>query len=164
MEKLNYPNLRGKTEREQIGELKEYLFQLVDQLQYALNSLEKASKSETVNAQDDVGGTLDLIKSRITGVRIHTKSLVNRFYFDIDTKYTDFEGRGDEAQTFHIFGETRAALVHGVARVFNHGPVLWSGTEGVGLTALDGGILRVTLPDIAYDIFTIISAQDFETI
>lgn len=37
---LEYPSLKGKTEAEQIAEIRRYLFQMVDALNYIINDLE----------------------------------------------------------------------------------------------------------------------------
>ena len=43
---IRYPNISGKTEAEQIAQIKSYLHQLVDQLNWALSVLEKAEKKD----------------------------------------------------------------------------------------------------------------------
>ncbi len=37
---IEYPSIQGKTEREQLAEIKAYLFQLADTLNYIINTLE----------------------------------------------------------------------------------------------------------------------------
>lgn len=39
------PNITGATEKEQIAQLKAYIFYLVDELQFALNNLEAATNN-----------------------------------------------------------------------------------------------------------------------
>lgn len=46
MMNIRYPNITGKTEAEQIAQMKSWLIQLVDQLNWALSVLEKQSKEE----------------------------------------------------------------------------------------------------------------------
>jgi hypothetical protein len=46
MMNIRYPNISGKTEAEQIAQIKSYLHQLVDQLNWALSVLEKAEKKD----------------------------------------------------------------------------------------------------------------------
>lgn len=41
MMEFRYPNITGDDPREQLQQLKSYLFQLVDQLNYALEQLER---------------------------------------------------------------------------------------------------------------------------
>lgn len=101
------------------------------------------------------------VKSNINGLRMYNKAVSGTAELDIDTKYADFTGNGNERQTFFIFGEANGSAVYGVARVANNGTTLWSGTSGVTLTTKGGGVLTVVLPKVAYDIFTIISGRDF---
>lgn len=101
------------------------------------------------------------VKSNINGLRMYNKAVSGTANLDINTKYADFTGTGNERQTFFVFGEANGSIVYGVARVSNNGTTLWEGTSGVTLTTKSGGILTVVLPKVAYDIFTIISGRDF---
>ena len=102
------------------------------------------------------------VKSNINGLRMYNKAVSGTAELDINTKYADFNGSGNERQTFFVFGEANGSAVYGVARVANNGTTLWSGTSGVTLnTTKGGGVLTVVLPKVAYDIFTIISGRDF---
>lgn len=44
MKELSLPKLSGKTEKEQLEELKSYLYKLVQELNYRLRQLEKEGK------------------------------------------------------------------------------------------------------------------------
>lgn len=101
------------------------------------------------------------MKSSLNGVRMSTKSVSGTAELNINTKYADFTGNGNERQTFFVFGEANGTMVYGVARASNNGTTLWSGTTGVTLSTKSGGILTVVLPRVAYDMFTIISSADF---
>ena len=101
------------------------------------------------------------MKSNLNGVRMYTKAVSGTADLNIKTKYADFTGTGNERQTFFVFGEANGTMVYGVARASNNGTTLWSGTTGVTLSTKSGGILTVTLPRVAYDMFTIISSADF---
>ena len=48
---LRYPNITGSTEKEQLGQVKNYLHQLVEQLNWALSNVESAQRG---NASPDV--------------------------------------------------------------------------------------------------------------
>lgn len=102
------------------------------------------------------------MKSNLNGVRMSTKSVSGTADLNIKTKFANFTGTGNERQTFFVFGEANGTMVYGVARASNNGTTLWSGTTGVTLSTKSGGILTVTLPRVAYDLFTIISGGDFE--
>lgn len=54
---FRYPNITGKTEREQIDQLKRYLYQFVDQLNYVLPLLEGATQN---NPATETQGSNDL--------------------------------------------------------------------------------------------------------
>lgn len=41
MDNIRLPNIKGKTEQEQIQEIKNYLFQLVEQLNYVFSQIER---------------------------------------------------------------------------------------------------------------------------
>lgn len=99
--------------------------------------------------------------SAFNGVSMGTKWVSGVNYFDIQSSYTDFTGSGDKRQTFFIFGDANGQIVNGIARVANNGVTLWQGTEGVTLSSKAGGILTVTLPTVAYDMFTVISSRKF---
>lgn len=101
------------------------------------------------------------LKSSINGVRMANVSVSGTKELDIQTKYLDFSGTGNERQTFFVFGEANGVIVYGVARVANNGTTKWGGTSGVTLTTKSGGVLTVVLPATAYDIFTVISGRDF---
>ena len=47
---LRYPNIQGKTEAEQILQVKSYLHQLVEQLNWALNTVESAKSGNVTPA------------------------------------------------------------------------------------------------------------------
>ena len=114
----------------------------------------------TILIADDIAvKTGNLINGVFTGSKV--VSGVN--VFDIQSKFSDFaNASGNERQTFFIFGAANASLVYGVARVSNNGSTQWQGTTGVTLsTTKGGGVLTVTLPTTAYDIFTVISSRKF---
>lgn len=101
------------------------------------------------------------LKSNINGVRMASVSVSGTKELNIQSKYLDFSGTGNERQSFFVFGEANGSTVYGVARVANNGTTKWGGSSGVTLTTKGGGVLTVVLPTVAYDIFTIISGGDF---
>lgn len=44
MTNIRYPNITGKTEAEQLAQIKSFLIQLVDQLNWALSVIEKTAQ------------------------------------------------------------------------------------------------------------------------
>ena len=87
---LRLPNITGKTEAEQLGQLKSYLYQLVEQLNWGLNSMETSiaplvsAKSQAVATPaeeiDTPRGTFNSIKDLI----IKSADIVTAYYEEID--------------------------------------------------------------------------------
>lgn len=50
---LRLPNITGASEKEQLAQMKNYLFQLVGELQFILNSLEATSSDAAVNKTEE---------------------------------------------------------------------------------------------------------------
>jgi hypothetical protein len=101
-----------------------------------------------------------LVRGNLNGVRLWTKNVTSNT-LEIVTQFDSFTEVDTARQTFFVFGEANGTLVSGVARVSNAGTTLWAGTSGVSLSTQPGGVLVVTLPNTANDIFTIFSAGDF---
>ena len=49
--KLRLPNITGKTEKEKLAQMENYLYQLVGDLQFVINSLEEPSSTADQSAQ-----------------------------------------------------------------------------------------------------------------
>lgn len=87
---IRIPNITASTPTEQIRQVHSYLFQVVEQLNWALNSIEtasnnSASKSESVptsptTQEDDSVNTFNSIK----GLIIKSADIVNAYYEEID--------------------------------------------------------------------------------
>ena len=88
---LRFPNIQGQSEREQLVQVKSYLHQLVEQLQWAFNTIDTSnsgnivittsqstSSKSTMNAQ----ATFDSIKALI----IKSADIVNAYYEEINTR------------------------------------------------------------------------------
>ena len=94
----------------------------------------------------------------INGLYMATKYIVSTQKGYIKTKYADFSANGQERQSFFIFGTANGIGTYGLGMVSNNGSTSWTGTTGVVLTAVEDGVVELTLPTIAYDMFVIISA------
>ena len=94
MVELRLPNIKGVTEREQLMEIRAYLYQLTEQLQFALNSIENNS-SQTVTTLPRVSSpvstastgtstqaTFNSIKSLI----IKSADIVDAYYEEINRR------------------------------------------------------------------------------
>lgn len=126
-----------------------------------INALAIGKYAEIANTVDIASDIAVIVRNSINGVFMATKTVSGVSSFDIQTKYADFTGNGNERQTLFLFGAANASLVYGLARVSNNGTTQWQGTTGVTLSTKSGGILTVTLPTTAYDLFTIISSRKF---
>lgn len=92
MEKLRYPYITGKSDREQLVQIKSYLHQLVGQLQYALdnvgtsstNVVQSAPKStvQAPAANVDAEASFSAIKSLI----IKSADIVEAYYQEISSR------------------------------------------------------------------------------
>ena len=92
---LRYPNITGKTETEQIGQVKSYLHQLVEQLNWALNTVESYQggstsapvvyKGSETSSPKEAEETFNSIKALI----IKSADIVKAYE---ETIRTDFDG------------------------------------------------------------------------
>lgn len=117
------PNINGNTDREQIAQIKSYLYQLVLQLQWALNGV-SSSSSEAVSS----GSVSDVATGMPSGIAAQVifnaiKPLINKEYSATDAVNecgsTDgWTWRKWKSGVYDMFGEfalttTEAATAHG---------------------------------------------------
>ena len=90
---LRFPNITGTTEKEQLAQVKSYLFQLTQQLQWALNTLDTSSASNNVvrqgsqnvivqNKEKDAETTFNELKALI----IKSAEIVDAYYEEINRR------------------------------------------------------------------------------
>lgn len=90
---LRMPNITGVTEREQLAQIRSYLYQIVPQLQYALSNIDTMSssgyvvqqvtkKGETSNAPVSAEASFNAIKSLI----IKSADIVEAYYDKISSR------------------------------------------------------------------------------
>ena len=109
MEKLRYPYITGKSDREQLVQIKSYLHQLVGQLQYALDNVGSSSTNvvqsapkntaQTPAANVDAAASFSAIKSLI----IKSADIVEAYYQEISSR---FEGLYVAESDFGTFVES----------------------------------------------------------
>lgn len=91
---IRLPNITGSSEREQLTQVKSYLYQLTEQLQFALNSMESSPQSvanapaSTANAS---GGSASEVDAQATfnavkGLIIKSADIVEAYYEEINKK------------------------------------------------------------------------------
>lgn len=96
----------------------------------------------------------------VSGLYLRSVRVWGSSQFRLQTKYGSFNGTGDNRQTVFLFGSANGKLIGGIIGVNSAGGCYWSGTEGVSASAeTDSGIITVTLPNGAYDILGLISAE-----
>lgn len=88
---LRHPNITGHTEKEQLAQWKSYMYQLVDQLQFAFNTIDTSinenavkttPKSVAPKATDDTQATFSAVKALI----IKSADIVNAYYEEINSR------------------------------------------------------------------------------
>ena len=84
---LRFPNITGHTEAEQIAQIKSYLHQLVEQLNWALPSIESGSGAVTATSTENPSGDVSAesfyeLKSLI----IKSSDMLNAYYEKINKK------------------------------------------------------------------------------
>ena len=85
---IRLPNINGKTSQEQIGQIKTYLYQFAQQLQWALGSVEAGSTAvQTVSGGTAAGARKEDTASNfneLKGLIIKSADIVDAFYEKID--------------------------------------------------------------------------------
>ena len=85
---IRLPNINGKTSQEQIGQIKTYLYQFAQQLQWALGSVEAGSTAvQTVSGGTAAGARKEDTASNfneLKGLIIKSADIVNAYYQKID--------------------------------------------------------------------------------
>lgn len=105
--KLRYPNITGTNEREQIEQIKRYLFQLVDELQLAGNGAQSTSGIITSSQQrgsslSSSGANAKEIFSALKPLIIKSADIVDAYYETLSTK---FEGKYVAQSDFGTYKE-----------------------------------------------------------
>lgn len=113
---IRLPNINGKTEVAQLGQIKSYLFQLVEQLQFIVNDIDvasgyvvsanapKSTESEKTEAKIDAEATFNAIKSLI----IKSADIVDAYYEEIDKR---LEGAYVASSDFGVYSENTAQTI-----------------------------------------------------
>ena len=104
---LRLPNITGTTEKEQLAQIKSYLYQFAQQLQWAMNTIETPSVSQQVvnqtsqkvivqTKEEDAEATFSSLKALI----IKSADIVDAYYDEISTR---LEGMYVAQSDFGIF-------------------------------------------------------------
>lgn len=92
---IRYPNITGLSEKEQLAQIKSYLYQLVDQLNYALPNL--GGSTQTYNVQGSEVSYYEL-RSLIISTTGELRDQYEKLYKSLETDYTSKEEFQDNAE------------------------------------------------------------------
>ena len=90
---IRYPNISGFSEREQIAQLKSYLHQLVEQLNYAFPKLGSGDASTSTNTYEVQGGEISYydLKSLVLQELQKVEDLFDKLSKEIENKYVSID-------------------------------------------------------------------------
>ena len=82
---IRLPNINGATEKEQLQQVKSYLYQFAEQLKWALNTIETGSSAESGNDSIVQSGTTDAVEAEknfnsIKSLIIKSADIVDAYY------------------------------------------------------------------------------------
>jgi hypothetical protein len=130
MVELRLPNIKGATEREQLAEIRGYLFQLTEQLQFALNSIGTSSPQVVTNiprvassaSLASTGASTQATFNSIKSLIIKSAEIVDAYYQEINRRlesvYVAQSDFGDYAQrTSQEIKETSTSTTQGFENV-----------------------------------------------
>lgn len=133
---IRLPNITATTEREQLAQVKSYLFQLAEQLQWALTNVDSSNHSVVVTATPRVApsgqttisaeATFNSIKALI----IKSADIVSAYYEEINKR---LEGHYVAQSDFGVFEENTAQDIFenstNLNRTFNHVQEIKAGVD-----------------------------------
>lgn len=111
--KLRYPNITGTNEREQIEQIKRYLFQLVDEIQFAGNGAQPTSgaipsSQRRVSSPSSSDTNAREVFAVLKPLIIKSADIVNAYYEKLSTK---FEGAYVAQSDFGTYTERTAQVI-----------------------------------------------------
>lgn len=91
MVNLRLPNITGLTEKEQLSQIKSYLYQLVGELQYAVNNMDGTTSKVVVSTPTTVSNSARTVSSQasfesIKALIIKSAEIVDAYYDEINTR------------------------------------------------------------------------------
>lgn len=141
---LRLPNINGKTDREQLAQIKGYLYQIIPQLQWALNNASPSAGNVVVQqpttakaaapSEADVAADFNAIKSLI----IKSADIVNAYYAEISRRLDgEYVARSD----FGTYSERTSQEITenstGVERLFTNVQKISSDVDGLAFTLVE---------------------------
>lgn len=122
--KIRLPNITGSTEAEQLRQIRGYLYQMVEQLNLALNSAEEQPSAMTnrpaptkVETEKEAQSTFNSIKSLI----IKSADIVNAYYEEINKKLSGvYVAESDFGTYTQQTDQTISENADGIKRLFSN--------------------------------------------
>ena len=142
---VRYPAIHGKDTATQIAEIRNYLFQHAEQMQFILNDLYASATEQKDN------NTTPKTPS-FQGVYGKTK--------EVSGNTLTVKTSGSERQVLQVFGALSSGAMHGYAFVSKTSSPVWEGTSGVTLSFAND-TLTITFPETVNDYVTVISNRRF---
>lgn len=135
--KLRYPNITGANEREQIEQIKRYLFQLVDEIQFAGNDAQPTSgaipsSQRRVSSPSSSDTNAREVFAVLKPLIIKSADIVNAYYEKLSTK---FEGAYVAQSDFGTYTEQTAQVIEenstSIGRAFTNIQTIDTDLQGV---------------------------------
>lgn len=115
--------------------------------------------------QEDFSFHVPVSAPNVNGIRIVRVSVDGTRSFTIQSRFSDWDTvSNDSRHTIFLFGSANGTAVYGVLTISRRNSVKWAGTDGVTATTGDAGKVTVTLPAMAWDALTLISAYETKII
>ena len=100
------------------------------------------------------------VKGTVNGITMAGARVWQETGFSFRSKYSQWDSGGNRQSVF-LFGNRNGTPVWGVIGISSDGSAIWSGTEGITVTAGYAGEITVELGSTVYDYFTLLSAEPF---
>jgi hypothetical protein len=97
---LRFPNITGGTEAEQLNQIKSYLHQLVQQLNWALPNLGTSTASEPAGMQTPTEALSEETFNELKALLIQSSSTLNSYYDKINIRLEDHYLKKDTFETY----------------------------------------------------------------
>lgn len=115
---IRLPNINANTDREQLQQIRSYLYQFAEQMQWAIENLEKQSSSVVVNEetkQSSSASSGDKIENfnQIKSLIIKSADIVNSFYEQIETR---LDSSYVAVSDFGTYKEQNTAVIQATAQ------------------------------------------------
>lgn len=141
MAELRYPNISGKTEREMLTQMKSYLYQLVGDLQFALDNVGVANNAPTTTSKSTSSAVVkDTVNpeatfSAIKSLIIKSADIVQAYYNEISTR---LNGMYVAESDFGTFVETTEQTIKqsstDIEQIFTNVQQIFTDIEGIAFT------------------------------